>query len=89
MGVDFTKSADRHEIPGADSLYAMMHHEVAAEIDGEPGETTMVYIGHPHGQADRYIEVIAAHRQPRTIVIFHSMELTDTFRHLLTEGEGE
>lgn len=69
MGIGFTKCADRHEIPHADSLYAMMHHEVAAEIEGAPGEVTMVYIGHPHGQTDRYI----------------SMELTDTFRHLLAE----
>lgn len=64
----------------------MMHAEVSAEVEGEPGETTVVYIGHPHGQTDRYLEVIAAHRLPRTIVIFHSMELTDIYRHL-TEGE--
>lgn len=89
MGVEFTKSADRHGITHEDSLYAMMHAEVSAEIDGEPGETTMVYVGHPHGQTDRYLEVIAAHRPPRTIVIFHSMELTDMFRHLLAEGEKQ
>lgn len=87
MGIEFTPSADRHEIPHADSLYAITHAEVSAEVDGMPGETTIVYIGHPHDQTDRYLEVIAAHRLPRTIVIFHSMELTDTFRHLLTEGK--
>ena len=87
MGVQFTSSADKHGIPRGDSLYAIMHAEASAEVEGEPGETTMVYVGHPHGQTDRYIEVIAAHRPPRTIVIFHAMPLSDLFRHLLHEGK--
>ncbi len=87
MGIEFTPSADRHGIPHADSLYAMTHAEASAEVEGMPGETTMVYIGRPHGQTDRYLEVIAAHRPPRTVVIFHSMELTDLYRDLLTEGK--
>ena len=41
--------------------------EASAEIDGLPGKVTKVYVGHPHGQNDDYIEVIAAHRPPRTI----------------------
>lgn len=86
MGVEFTNSADKHGIARQDTLYAMMHAEASAELEGQPGETTMVYVGHPHGQTDRYIEVIAAHRPPRTIVIFHSMPLSDLFRHLLHEG---
>lgn len=47
----------------------------------------MVYVRHPHAQTDAYIEVIAAHKPPRTITIFHSMPLTDLFRGLLEEGE--
>lgn len=46
----------------------------------------MVYVGHPHPQTDEYIEVIAAHRPPRTIIIFHSMPLTDIYRDLLKKG---
>lgn len=87
MGVQFTSSADKHGIPREDSLYAIMHAEASAEVDGAPGEVTMVYVGHPHGQTDRYIEVIAAHRQPRTVIVFHAMPLSDLFRHLLTEGK--
>lgn len=64
----------------------MTHAEAVAELDGHPGETTIVYIGHPHAQTDRYIEVIAAHRKPRTVKIFHVMPLSDLYRHLLTEG---
>lgn len=87
MAVTWKSSADRHGVPREDAAYAIAHHEISAEINAEPGETTMVYIGHPHGQTDRYIEVIAVLRPPRTIEIFHVMPLTDLFRHLLYEGE--
>ncbi|MDZ7576819.1 MAG: hypothetical protein U0904_01370 [Candidatus Nanopelagicales bacterium] len=87
MGVRFTSSADKHGISREDSLYAIMHAQASGEVEGEPGETTMVYVGHPHGQTERYIEVIAVHRPPRTVVIFHSMPLSDLFRYLLHEGK--
>lgn len=64
-----------------------MRAEASAEIEGKTGEITMVYVGHPHGQTDRFIEVFAAHQLPRTIVIFHSMPLSDLYRHLLHEGK--
>lgn len=88
MAVEWTSSADKHGVAREDALYAMMHAEVTAEIEGEPGEQTNVYVGHPHGQTERYLEVIAAHQPPRTIVIFHVMPLTDQFRYLLHEGEA-
>ncbi|MGZ0069846.1 hypothetical protein [Microbacterium arborescens] len=88
MAIDYTRSADKHGIPREDALYAMLHAEASAEVDGEPGEVTMVYVGHPHGQTDRYIEVIAAHRPPRTIVIFHVMPLSDLYRDLIDEGKN-
>lgn len=87
MGVQFTGSADKHGIPHEDAVYAMVNPQGQDEIDGEPGEVTMVYVGHPHGQTDRYIEVIAALRPPREVVVFHAMPLTDLFRYLLNEGE--
>ncbi|MFC4904911.1 hypothetical protein [Kocuria oceani] len=65
----------------------MAHAEVSAEVEGHPGEVTVVYVGHPHGQTERYLEVIAVHRPPRDLVIFHAMELTDLYRYLLYEGE--
>ncbi|WP_201276641.1 hypothetical protein [Marisediminicola senii] len=87
MGVEWTRSADKHDVPREDALYVMMHFQVSAEVEGEPGETTIVYVGHPHGQTERYLEVIAAHRAPRTIIIFDVMPLTDAFRHLLSKGD--
>jgi hypothetical protein len=87
VGVEWTTSAGKHGVPREDAVHAMVNAEVSAEVDGEPGEQTIVYVGHPHGQTDDYLEVIAAHRPPRTIVIFHVMPLTDTFRWMLHEGE--
>lgn len=58
MGVEWTHSADKHGIPRADALYSIAH----AEVKGRPGEVTIVYVGHPHAQTNRYLEVIAAHR---------------------------
>ncbi|MWJ36928.1 hypothetical protein [Clavibacter michiganensis] len=86
VGVEWTSSADKHEIPHADALYAIGHAEGAKQIDGHPGEITTVYVRHPHGQTDRYIEVIAAMRPPRTVTFFHGMLLSDLYRHLLNEG---
>lgn len=88
MAVEWTQSASRHNVTREDAIYAITHAEVSAEVEGKPGEQTVVYIGHPHGQTERYLEVIAALRPPK-FTIFHAMELTDIYRHLLYEGEAE
>ncbi|WP_141990639.1 hypothetical protein [Rhodoglobus vestalii] len=75
MGIEWIASAARHNIPQADTLYAITHAAGSTQIEGHAGETTIVYVGHPHAQTERYIEVIAAHRKPRSMVIFHAMEL--------------
>lgn len=49
------------------------------------GDWTL-YIGHPHGQTERYLEVGAQKVFSRTLIVFHCCELTDKFRHLLFEG---
>jgi hypothetical protein len=88
VSVEWRKSAAKHGISRDDALWAMTHAEVTAELEGRPGESVVLYIGHPHAQTDRYLEVIAAHQPPRTIVIFHVMELSDLYRHLLNEGNS-
>jgi hypothetical protein len=47
----------------------------------------LVFVGHPHSQTDRYIEVLAATGPPRDLVIFHAMELSDAYRHLITKRD--
>lgn len=52
------------------------------------GFDATVFVGHPHGQTDRWIEVIAEIRPMRTVAVFQAMGLTDKFRYLLCE-EGD
>lgn len=85
MAVEFTKSADRHGVPRADAIHAMLHADGAQEVEGRGGRRTTVYVGRPHPQTDRRIEVIAWTEPPATVVIFHVMEVTDLYRHLIRE----
>lgn len=84
MGVTWTDSAGKHGVQREDVLWAIAHAAGQADIDGRPGWTTRVWVGHPHAQTDRYIEVIAAARGSQ-FVIFHAMALTDAYRHLADE----
>lgn len=84
MAIEFTPSADRHSVSHEDALHAMLHFEVSAEVAGRPGRQTVLYIGHPHAQTERYLEVIAEVNPPRGVTVFHVMELTDKYRHLLS-----
>lgn len=82
MAVTWADSADRHGVPHEDALYAIAHATGTEDVEGRPGWTTTVYVGRPHGQTDRYIEVIVATRLPREVLVFHVMELSDLYRHL-------
>lgn len=55
----------------------MAHAEGVEELEGRPGEVTRVYVGRAHAQTDQRLEVSAAHQPPRTIVIFHVMEVSE------------
>lgn len=83
MPVQWASSADKHGVPHEDAIYAIAHAVGSEQLQGRPGEITTVYVGHPHGQTDRYIEVIVALRQPSTMVVFHVMPLSDLYRHLI------
>lgn len=85
MPVEFASSADKHGIPNQDAVHAMLHAEGSLQLQGNPGRLTTVYVGRPHPQTDRRIEVIAEIRQPDTVVIFHVMEVSDLYRHLIKE----
>jgi hypothetical protein len=88
MAIRWASSADKHFIPREDALYAIGHAVAQAQLDGRAGEVTIVYVGHPHEQTDRYLEVIVALTPPRDLAIFHVMHLSDVYRHLLgNEGE--
>ena len=90
--MEWTESSARHGISREDALYAIAHAEVRQELDGgRAGEQTVVYVGRAHAQTDQRLEVVVAIRPPRTMVIFHVMEVSDLYRHLLYRSpeEGE
>ncbi|WP_026373827.1 hypothetical protein [Agrococcus lahaulensis] len=82
MGIHYTASAAKHGIPEVDAIYAMLNHEGQVDQRGRDARTVKVFVGHPHAQTDRYIEVIAT-MDGSDVVIFHAMPLSDIYRHLL------
>lgn len=82
MALEFAPSADRHGISREDAVYAIIH-AVGRELIGREGQRLKVaYVGHPHAQTDRYIEVVVMEWEPRNVTVFHVMDLSDNFRHL-------
>ncbi len=84
--MEWKKSAAKHGIPREDILWAISHAEGQEDVSGRPGWLTRVWVGHPHAQTDRYIEVIVAMKDDE-FVIFHAMPLSDLYRHLIETKE--
>lgn len=80
MGVTWTDSADKHEIPHNEALYAMSHpHFIVTEF-GKPriGDVPpTLFIG-----PSRFgtLEVLAVIRPPGDVHIFHVMPLRESTR---------
>lgn len=87
FGDQVTASASKHRIPNTDAIHAMVNTEASAPIEGREGEVTRVFVGHPHSQTDRYIEVIVSQRG-EDFVVFHVMPLSDLYRDLLQGRES-
>ncbi|MCL3778503.1 MULTISPECIES: hypothetical protein [unclassified Actinomyces] len=84
MGFAFTASAGKHGITHEDAVHAVLHH---ADYDvlkpRRPGERSFMFVGLPHPQAMRYLEVGVSVDRHGTRTIFHAMEVTDLYRHLV------
>jgi len=54
----WTDSSDKHDVPRADRVHAIVHASYAARLDSEKLDDggVWLYIGHPHSQTDREIE---------------------------------
>lgn len=83
MGIVFAESADKHGISHEDAIHAVLNADASEDIPGRLGEPTKVFVGHPHPQTDRYLEVIAALTRHGDFRVFHVMELSDLYRDLL------
>lgn len=75
--IEFTVSSQRHGISRADAYYAMTHPRYVDELEGEAGDKSFAFYGHPHTQTDRFIEVFAALKPWGTVVVFHAMDRPD------------
>ena len=88
MRFEFSDSADKHGVPRSDAEYTVMHH-VDYEIlqPRRAGEQSFMFVGLPHPQALRYLEVGVAVDGRGRRTIFHVMEVTDLYRHLVPPAD--
>ena len=75
MRFEFTDSADKHDVPHPDAEHAVMHH-----VDYEILQPRR---GLRDPQALHYLEVGVAVDGHGRRIIFHAMEVTDLYRHLI------
>jgi hypothetical protein len=79
----WTESSDKHGIPREDQVYAIVHASYSAKLlDDSMGDGEVwLYIGHPHPQTHREIEVLVnVYSDGREAVVFHAMELGPKLR---------
>ncbi|SHJ13157.1 hypothetical protein SAMN05216246_11217 [Actinomyces denticolens] len=81
---EFTASADKHGVPREDAAYAVLHHvDYAILQPRHPGEQSFMFVGLPHPHAMRHLEVGVTVDGRGRRTIFHAMEVTDLYRHLI------
>lgn len=73
MVINFTESAARHGISEEDALYAATHAVEKKPIIDRRGNKAILFIGPPHGQTNRLIEVIASF-DGKDFLIYHAMD---------------
>ena len=94
MAIEYTDSADKHDVPHEDAEHVLYHPINKQRVEGRPQDVTYVFVGRPYPQSQRFLEVGAAMRPDGRLEVFHAMELTDVWRWLLyapghTEWEDE
>jgi len=85
----WTESSGKHAIPVGDQMQAMLHATYRTEMPGQSIDdgTVWLYIGHPHSQTDREIEVLVnVYGDGREALVFHAMELGPKFRRYREEN---
>ena len=87
MGIVFTQSADKHDVPNGDALYAIANAVYSSErVRGERDTgARMVFIGPPHAQTERLLEVLIE-RRAGDFIVFHVMPLGDFYTRQM-EGD--
>jgi len=84
--VNMMPSAYKHGFEIEDAVYLMANPVAAERISQTDWDEVWAYVGYPYDGSDRKVELLARHIAPRTIEVFHFMDLTDIWRHLWKEG---
>jgi hypothetical protein len=89
MGIEWPESADKHDIPHADALYAMQNATYTSTKvkinDGDTRNQRRVFIGPQHAQTDRLIEVLIELKPGGNFVVYHVMPLGAYYRRQMEE----
>jgi hypothetical protein len=81
-------STNKHAIPRQDQMYAILSADYRIRLDSEKLDDgdVWLYIGRPHAQTDREIEVLVnVYSDGRDALVFHAMTLGPKFRRFREE----
>ncbi|MDR0283639.1 MAG: hypothetical protein LBI33_01920 [Propionibacteriaceae bacterium] len=82
--VNMKVSAYKHGFELTDAIYVMTHPVGSELIRPTPRGEEWAFVGYPYEGSDRRMELLAEIIPPRTVEVFHFMDLTDYWRHLWT-----
>lgn len=83
--------ADKHGIPRADQIYALINATYTVELVNErlDGGAVWLYIGPPHAQTERELELLVnVYNGGREALVFHVMHLSAKYRRYREENPG-
>jgi len=80
--VNMTPSAYKHGFEIEEAIYVMDHFVGREALGRIPGGSAWAYVGYLHEGSDRKMELLANWYPPRTVEVFHFMDLTDKYRRL-------
>ena len=92
MAPRWTESSGKHGVPRPDIAYAIAQASYTRLLPGQSIDDGQVwlYIGHPHAQTDREVEVLVnVYGDGREARIFHAMELGPKFRRYREDNPDE
>ena len=79
----WASSSHKHGISRVDQIYVMLHPTYQVRLDSEKFDDgdVWLYIGHPHAQTEREVEVLVnVYADGRAALVFHAMELGPRLR---------
>lgn len=87
VGLEWAPSADKYGNPHGDALYAIQHAVLVSDRVTAASDLAefprRLFIGPPHGQSGRLLEVLVEVRPGGVFVVYHVMQLSAKYRALL------